>query len=495
MPDKIEAVVFDMDGVLFDTERLCMEAWREVAAERHIENIEKAVIGCVGLNRTDTRAFFEREYGADFPYEDYHDACTRCFHEKIEVGGLPVKPGARELLHYLKKEGYRIALASSTSRRGVLGHLERAGLTGYFEVIIGGDMVEHSKPLPDIYLMACKALSVAPEKALAIEDSPNGLRSAYAAGMKPVMVPDMIAPTPEIEALLYARCETLFGVKELLMGVQEVIRIPLDKLCNTRDLGGYLTEDGRHIKAHKLIRSGALFGASPEDLTVLCDRYGLRTVIDLRTPAERALKPDPILPGVAYIENPILQEETLGITREKEEQGDGNAVVKKVISMLHSNGNTPLSYMNNMYRNLITNPFSRAGYRNFFDLLLKQEEGAVLWHCTAGKDRVGVGTLLLLSALSVPREQILADYEKVNDFNKREVDILMDALASQGILPSETDEDKRKALWLLFTVDRSYAEAVFEVMEQECGSVDAFLEQEMGLSGEKRRLLKDKYLE
>lgn len=216
MKEKITAVVFDMDGVLFDTERICMEAWREIAAEKKIDNIEKAVLGCVGLNRTDTRAFFAREYGADFDYDGYHDACSARFHEKIDRFGLPIKPGVMEILTFLKENGYKIGLASSTSRRGVLGHVNRAGITDFFEVIVGGDMVEHSKPKPDIYLLACEQLGVKPENAIAIEDSPNGIRSAHAAGLKAVMVPDMIAPTQEIEALLYRKFESLLGVRAML---------------------------------------------------------------------------------------------------------------------------------------------------------------------------------------------------------------------------------------------------------------------------------------
>lgn len=98
----------------------------------------------------------------------------------------------------------------------VLSHLRRADFTDFFQVVIGGDMVEHSKPLPDIYLKACELLGVKPENAIAIEDSPNGIRSAAAAGMLPVMVPDMVEPTPEIEELLYHKCDSLFAVRDFL---------------------------------------------------------------------------------------------------------------------------------------------------------------------------------------------------------------------------------------------------------------------------------------
>lgn len=534
MADLVKAVVFDMDGVLFDTERLFMDGYKEAATRWEAsqattvvgelnydtdegkavegagdlrtkkvtwtaESVEKAAFGCVGLNERDTRALFLKECGEDFPFDALFDECRVIFKDKVERDGLPLKPGVRELLQYLKESGYRIALASSTGKRGVLGHLERAGLTDYFEVIIGGDMITHGKPAPDIYLKACEELGVVPKEAFAIEDSANGLRSAHSAGLKPVMVPDLIMPTPEIEALLFAKVDTLHDVREMLMirdGVlKEAVRIPLERLCNTRDLGGYQTTDGRQIRKHRLIRSGALFEGTQEDLAKLVSAYELKTVVDFRTASESSLKPDPAIPGVTYIANPILEEEAMGITREDEEHKDGNAVVKKVISAIAENGSTPLDYMKNMYRNLITNPFSRAQYRQFFEILLAQKEGAVLWHCSAGKDRVGVGTILLLSALSVPREQIMADYMKVNEFGKEDVDCLMKVILGHDKPLSREEQAEAAAIRLLFTVDRAYAESVFATMEAECGSVDAFLEKEMGLTAQKRAQLQEMYLE
>lgn len=221
MDREIIAVVFDMDGVLFDTEKLFLDTYKEVAEEKGMVYLEKAVMGCIGLNIKDTEALFQKEYGGDFSFAEYHAICTERARRKIEEHGLPMKAGVRALLTYLREEGYRIALASSTSRRGVLGHLARAEITGFFEVIIGGDMVERGKPEPDIYLRACEELGTAPGNTIAIEDSPNGIRSAYAAGLKPIMVPDLIAPTPEIERLLYAKCESLMGVKELFLKKKE----------------------------------------------------------------------------------------------------------------------------------------------------------------------------------------------------------------------------------------------------------------------------------
>lgn len=212
----MEAVIFDMDGVLFDTERLSISCWLETAERMGLGDIREGAYGCIGLNRTDSRIFIRQLYGDAFPYDEFRANNSALFQKKIERDGLPVKKGAREILSWLKETGIKTAVASSTNTQTVTGHMERAGFLPYFQEIIGGDMVEHSKPRPDIYLMACRRLGVEPEKASAIEDSPNGIRSAHAAGMLPIMVPDMVEPTAEIEALLFRKCGDLFEVKEFL---------------------------------------------------------------------------------------------------------------------------------------------------------------------------------------------------------------------------------------------------------------------------------------
>lgn len=214
----IKAVVFDMDGVLFDTERLSMESWRAAAVQMGLGDLEKGIYGCIGLNRTDCKIYLEETYGKDFPYEAFRKETSKLFARRVEKEGLPIMKGARELLQWLAGRRVKIALASSTSTPAVKSHLERAGFTDYFQEIVGGDMVEHSKPLPDIYLKACSLLDVEPGEAAAIEDSPNGIRSAHAAGMLPVMVPDMVEPTEEIRAMLYGNCRDLFEVRRFLEG-------------------------------------------------------------------------------------------------------------------------------------------------------------------------------------------------------------------------------------------------------------------------------------
>jgi HAD superfamily hydrolase (TIGR01509 family) len=194
----MKAIVFDMDGVLFDTEILCMKSWVAVAEKNGLPGMEDIFPQCIGLNANDSRRIVLDAYGEDFDYPGFRKQASVWFWDYIEQNGLPVKPGVGELLDWLKTMPIAVGLASSTKRESVCHHLEDAGIRDSFSVIVTGDMVEHSKPLPDIYLRACRELGVEPCQAYAIEDSPNGIRSAYAAGMRPLLVPDMLAPDEEI---------------------------------------------------------------------------------------------------------------------------------------------------------------------------------------------------------------------------------------------------------------------------------------------------------
>ena len=212
MKKTITAVVFDMDGVLFDTERIYRECWREAAEPTGLKNVDEISKACIGRTLQGTKEVFEAakaEQGIDISFEELHEDCSRRFKEKEERDGLPEKPGVHEILEYLKQNGIPVALASSTRKAAVMEHLDRAGITSYFQKIICGDMVEHGKPAPDIYLKACEELGVAPRQALAVEDSFNGIRSAYAAGLYTIMVPDQLPPTEEILAMVDKKCDSL----------------------------------------------------------------------------------------------------------------------------------------------------------------------------------------------------------------------------------------------------------------------------------------------
>jgi HAD superfamily hydrolase (TIGR01509 family) len=190
-----------MDGVLFDTERLCERSWLEVAEREGLPGMKEIFPRCIGLNANDSRQIVLGAYGEDFDYPRFREETAAWFREYLEKNALPVMDGVPEVLEWLKGRGWKVGLASSTRQSTVLSHLERAGIRDFFACVVTGDMVEHSKPLPDIYLKACAELGTKPEETYAVEDSPNGIRSAKRAGMIPLMVPDMIEPDEEMRAL------------------------------------------------------------------------------------------------------------------------------------------------------------------------------------------------------------------------------------------------------------------------------------------------------
>lgn len=208
----MKAVVFDMDGVLFDTERLCMDGWNQVAGKRGIQGMEEVARQCIGLNANDTKRYVLDHFGEDFPYDEFRSQVSKWVWDRIKWNGLPVKTGVNKILPYLQQAGTAIGLASSTRYASVLSHLKEAQILDYFQVIVSGDMIEHSKPQPDIYLLACRKLGVEPADAYAVEDSPNGIRAAQAAGMKPIMVPDLIEPDEEMKDLSFLICRDLLEV-------------------------------------------------------------------------------------------------------------------------------------------------------------------------------------------------------------------------------------------------------------------------------------------
>lgn len=211
-----EAIVFDMDGVIFDSERAVMNCWLELADKYGIENIEEPYMACTGTTMARTREIMLEAYGEDFPYDRYAKEASIMYHERYDGGRLPMKPGVVELLAFLKQENKKIALASSTRRLTVTNQLRDAGILDYFDAVICGDMVERSKPAPDIFLKACEELGVQPHKAYAIEDSYNGIRAAYSGGLRPIMVPDLLPANEEMEEKTEAVLDSLLEVVKYL---------------------------------------------------------------------------------------------------------------------------------------------------------------------------------------------------------------------------------------------------------------------------------------
>ena len=218
MASGIDTVIFDMDGVIFDSEILVLQAWKEVAERHGIAGVEAACHECLGTNSVVSKGVFLKHYGEDFPYEEYKAEMAEVFFSHASGGKLAKKPGVEELLKYLKMRGFKIGLASSTREALVRSELSDGGLLGYFDQIVGGDMVERSKPEPDIFLEACRRLGTRPENCYVIEDSHNGIRAAYAAGMHPIMVPDLMEVTEEMKSLAEEILGSLCAVQEFLQG-------------------------------------------------------------------------------------------------------------------------------------------------------------------------------------------------------------------------------------------------------------------------------------
>ena len=230
-------IVFDMDGVLFDTQKIYCRAWEEAAGVLGIPDIGEPLRRCIGMNRNDQEAILGEFYSKDFPFDDFYREKDLAFDrilslrsrrdgkrlgekdlafDRILSLGVPLMKGTREILEFLKKNGAKVAIASSSRVGMVEDNLKNTGLTGFFDKIVGGNLVTHSKPDPEIYLKACELLGVKPEETFAVEDSYNGIRAASAAGMKVIMVPDVQPPTEETDALIYGKFDSLLDFMNYL---------------------------------------------------------------------------------------------------------------------------------------------------------------------------------------------------------------------------------------------------------------------------------------
>ena len=266
------------------------------------------------------------------------------------------------------------------------------------------------------------------------------------------------------------------------------MKIILEKVANTRDLGGIPSAYGR-VKSNKLIRSGHLHVATQADVQTLTQKHNLRRIVDLRTDMEIKGNPDVNIDGVQWVNVPIIAATTFGISYETL---DGAAIAQKIdagIARMVARGETPIDHMRILYRNFVTDDFSRNGYGQFLKLLANEPiDGATLWHCSAGKDRVGTCTALLLHCLGVSREEIMRDYLLTNEMNKAHSESILNK-----VRPYVSDELYALEKTMI-TVDESYLDTFFAEIEHLYGTVDAFIAQ-CGVSGEDVEKLRKFYLE
>lgn len=208
----IKALVFDMDGLLFDSERIVKRSWELAGNELGIVHMGNHIYHTLGMNLAGRTAYFTKAIGEDFPHEEFARLTRKYFYEITDSEGLPMKPGVKELLEYGKEAGYKMAVATSSRSGYARQNLEEADIYQFFDGFVFGDMVSRSKPDPEIYRKACESISVKPEECAALEDAPGGIRAASAAGMYPIMIPDLVEPDEETAVLVYRKFRTLHEV-------------------------------------------------------------------------------------------------------------------------------------------------------------------------------------------------------------------------------------------------------------------------------------------
>ncbi|MFC3078253.1 HAD family hydrolase [Phenylobacterium terrae] len=216
LPRAPRAVVFDMDGLLFDTEALYQQAYFEAAELGGFEVSPEAIRLAIGMPWVRGRELMLGALGEQFPIDDYYARMTDRFLE-LSATDLRLKPGVVELLDVLDRLKLPRCIATSSAQSTVRDHLSAHNLIDRFHAVIGHGDYENSKPAPDPFLLAAKRLGVPASFCLALEDSHNGVRSASAAGMMTIMVPDLVPPTKEIAKLCHSVVESLHQVAALVM--------------------------------------------------------------------------------------------------------------------------------------------------------------------------------------------------------------------------------------------------------------------------------------
>ena len=215
MGHKIKAVIFDQDGLMFDTERLSTEAWNTVGVSYGIHVDDEFLRDLRGMKPDKVQEAFKRWFGEGIDYDRFRQEKREYSYGWIRDHGVPVMKGLKELLAYLKEHGAKMAVATASGQQWTEGNVRGAGVDGYFDQYIYGEMVREAKPNPAIFLLAAEKLGVKPGECMVLEDSFNGIKAAHAGGFFPVMVPDQDQPDEEILGLLAAKCDSLLDVIRL----------------------------------------------------------------------------------------------------------------------------------------------------------------------------------------------------------------------------------------------------------------------------------------
>jgi len=215
---RFEAIIFDMDGLLLDTERIALSAFMETCAQMGICAQEELFIRCIGTNQVLGREVLRAGLQGQVDYLAFEQVWDSKYVERISNGPIPLKEGAAELLDRISSLQIPAAVATSTRTARAQEKLGKCGILDRFRAIVGGDQVRNGKPAPDIYLRAAEVLNARPEACLAFEDSENGVRAAVGAGMTVVQVPDLVLPSPDLLALGHIVLRSLSDAVPYLSG-------------------------------------------------------------------------------------------------------------------------------------------------------------------------------------------------------------------------------------------------------------------------------------
>jgi len=189
--DMLELIIFDMDGLMFDTEEVMCRAFLEVTAEKGYQSTRDQFLSLIGLGSADIQSRYRQYYGPDVDAAELYRQCGRRKLEILDTEGIPIKKGLMELLQAADRLGIKTAVASSSDRQMILDNLKRAGLSDRFDLIVSSREMKRGKPWPDIFLHVCQELHVEPGKALVLEDSFNGVKAALAGNIPVIQIPDL----------------------------------------------------------------------------------------------------------------------------------------------------------------------------------------------------------------------------------------------------------------------------------------------------------------
>lgn len=209
-------IIFDMDGLMFDTEAVMLRAFLEVTGENGFKGTKEQFISLLGLNSSDIQKKYIEFYGPDTDAGALYRMCGERKLDILEKEGIPVKKGLTELLDEVDRLGIKKAVASSSDKKMIMDNLVRAGLSKRFDYILSARDLKRGKPYPDIFLQVCEEMQTAPEETLVLEDSDNGVRAAVSGNIPVIQIPDLIKPSPDLREKCLAVRSSLYEVILLL---------------------------------------------------------------------------------------------------------------------------------------------------------------------------------------------------------------------------------------------------------------------------------------